>query len=312
MRILVTGAAGFIGSHSVDRLLADGHEVVGADSLRTGKMSNLGKAFTHPGFRFEQLDIRDSAALAGLVNSVRPQAILHLAAMVSVQECLADPDLAFSLNLHTTHLLAEAARRHAVPRVVFASSAAVYGDTHEFPTSETAARRPMGPYGAAKLASEALLQGHAAAFGMSVFCLRYFNVYGTRQDASSPYSGVISAFDARFRSRTRPVVYGDGTQTRDFISVRDVARANALAAVAAGEGCKCLNICTGRETSVGKLVALFGRTSGHVCEPEMRPARAGEIKRSVGNPARAESTIGFKAEVSIDQGIEALFLDPIA
>lgn len=310
MRILVTGSAGFVGSHSADQLLAEGHEVIGVDNLRTGKRANLGKALSQPKFRFEQLDILESAALDGLVGTTRPQAILHLAALVSVQECLAEPDLGFSLNLLTTHLVAEAARKHAVPRVVFASSAAVYGDTREFPTSEEAAQRPLGPYGAAKLASEALLQGHAEAFGLSVFCLRYFNIYGPRQDASSPYSGVISAFDAKFRSRSRPVIYGDGLQTRDFISVHDVARANALAIMAGGEGCRCLNICTGGETSVCDLVGLFGRFSGHLGEPEMRPAREAEIKRSVGNPSRALNTIGFRAEVTVERGIEAMYMGP--
>jgi UDP-glucose 4-epimerase len=307
MKILVTGAAGFIGSHSVERLLADGHEVIGVDNLRTGKLANLAEALSHPRFSFSEADvIADREALESLVRSTRPEAILHLVALVNVQECIHDPDLGFRLNLQATHRIAELARSFAVRRVVFASSAAVYGDATVLPIGENQRTAPRGPYGAAKLASEELLLGHAAAYGFSVLCLRYFNVYGPRQDASSPYSGVISAFAAAFEKGRRAVVFGDGSQTRDFISVLDVARANALALTAPGMLCARLNISTGREISVAELHALFSRLSGRILEPEKQPGRAGDISRSVGSPVQALELIGFRAEVSVELGLAGL------
>jgi len=211
-----------------------------------------------------------------VVAAKKPDAIIHLAALVSVQESMTNPDLNYALNIHATHLVAEAARRHAVHRIVFASSAAIYGDTTDFPIRESTDKKPISPYGSAKLASEAILLGHGAAFGLTVRCQRYFNVFGPRQDPASPYSGVISIFDRRYRDGKGVTIYGDGQQTRDFISVHDVARANVLAATAPTVSSGVANICTGRATSLLEVISGGGVSA---CPPALirkhQPSSAG-------------------------------------
>ncbi len=304
--ILVTGAAGFIGSHTTDLLLAEGHRVVGLDNFRTGRRENLADAGRQPGFEFHELDVAVPGALAGLVARARPEAIIHLAALVSVQESIANPELNFVLNVQATQLVAEAARLHRVGRVVFASSAAIYGDAAELPVREGAAKRPVSPYGAAKLASEDLLLGHAATYGLTVRCQRYFNVFGPRQDPSSPYSGVISIFARRYAEGKPVTIYGDGRQTRDFIAVRDVARANVLAALRPGLVSGAANICTGRVTSLLDLAAGFGRLYPGVAAPLHAPARAGDIVHSLGAPEVAAAELGFTARTAVAEGLAEL------
>ncbi len=189
--ILVTGAAGFIGSHTVDRLIAEGHQVTGVDNFRSGHRSNLSAADESENFHFFEADVSADGVLSGLVAEVKPSAIIHLAALVSVQDSMDNPELNYQLNILATHRVAEAAREHGVDRVVFASSAAIYGDTTDLPIKEETEKRPISPYGGAKLASEAILLSHGAAFGFVVRCQRYFNVFGLRQDPASPYSGVF-------------------------------------------------------------------------------------------------------------------------
>jgi UDP-glucose 4-epimerase len=303
LHILVTGAAGFIGSHTTDQLLRAGHAVTGVDNLRTGCRSNLDAAFASPHFRLHELDVTDGGALITLVGAARVDAIIHLAALVSVQESMKDPGLNFALNVHATQNIAEAARLGGVPRVVFASSAAIYGNAAALPIRETAEKKPISPYGAAKLASEALLLGHAAAFGFAVRCQRYFNVFGPRQDPASPYSGVISVFERRYREGKPVTIYGDGSQTRDFISVHDVARANVLAATSADVASGAANICTGRATSLLQVVDVFREAFPDAAAPSHAPARGGDIVHSLGAVEEAESAIGFRAELSVEAGL---------
>ncbi|HNC24027.1 MAG TPA: NAD-dependent epimerase/dehydratase family protein [Opitutaceae bacterium] len=304
--ILVTGAAGFIGSHTTDLLLAEGHRVVGVDNFRTGRRENLTGASRQSGFEFHELDVAVPGALAGLVARSRPEAIIHLAALVSVQESIANPELNFVLNVQATQLVAEAARLHQVRRIVFASSAALYGDTADLPVREGAVKRPVSPYGAAKLASEDLLLGHAATYGLTVRCQRYFNVFGPRQDPSSPYSGVISIFARRYAEGKPVMIFGDGQQTRDFIAVRDVARANLLAATRPGLASGAANICTGRSTSLLDLAAVFGRHHPGVPGPLHAPARAGDIVHSLGAPDVAAAELGFNARTTVADGLAEL------
>ena len=304
--VLVTGAAGFIGSHTVDRLLAAGHAVTGLDNFRTGRRANLTSALAAPGFAFHEVDVAAPGALAALVGTVKPDALIHLAALVSVQESMTNPDLNYALNVHATQLVAEAARLHGVRRIVFASSAAIYGDTADFPIRETTETRPISPYGAAKLASEALLLGHGAAFGLTVRCQRYFNVFGPRQDPASPYSGVISIFDRRYRDNQGVTIYGDGQQTRDFISVHDVARANLLAATAPAVSSGVANICTGRATSLLEVVGVFARHYPAAPAVVHGAPRTGDISHSLGAPEHAAADLGFRAEVSVDTGLAEL------
>ena len=305
-KILVTGAAGFIGSHTTDCLLGEGHAVVGVDNFRTGRRENLAAALRSPAFVLHERDVAEPGALAALVAAERPDAIVHLAALVSVQESIENPALNFSLNVHASQLVAEAARLHGVGRVVFASSAAIYGDGAEQPIRENAEKRPVSPYGAAKLASEDLLLGHGACYGFTVRCQRYFNVFGPRQDPASPYSGVISIF-VRCYAEGKPVtIYGDGRQTRDFIAVRDVARANALAATRPGLASGAANICTGRATSLLELAGIFSAHHPGVGAPVHRPARAGDILHSLGDPAAAVTALGFTARAGVAETLAEL------
>lgn len=303
---LVTGAAGFIGSHTCDQLLDAGHSVVGIDNLRTGRLTNLDHARRNASFRFVPADITAPGCLDRLASETKPAAIIHLAALVSVQESLSNPELNHQLNVHASHLIAEAARAHGIKRVVFASSAAVYGDARELPLSEQTSTRPISPYGAAKLASEAILLGHAASFGFVTRCHRYFNVYGPRQDPMSPYSGVISIFCDKLRARIAPTIYGDGEQSRDFISVRDVARSNVLAATVLQVPSGVANICTGRATTLNQLVKVLHKQIP--CSPEAihSAAKAGDVRHSLGAPETARADLGFTAAVSLQQGLSDL------
>lgn len=304
--ILVTGAAGFIGSHTTEQLLRAGHRVVGVDNFRTGRRANLAKVESQPACALIEADVAAPGVLAGIVAEARPAAIIHLAALVSVQESRHDPELNFRLNVQASQLVAEAARLHAVPRLVFASSAAIYGDDAPLPISEEAAKRPISPYGAAKLASEALLFGHAAAFGLTVRCQRYFNVYGPRQDPASPYSGVISIFNRRFRAGLTASVYGDGHQTRDFVSVHDVAAANVLAATRPGLVSGAANICTGRGTSLREVLAVFAAEFPAAPAAQFLDARPGDILHSRGRPDTARHELGFEARVTLADGLREL------
>ena len=304
--LLVTGAAGFIGSHTTDQLLAAGHTVVGVDNFRTGRRENLARAAGSPGFALHEADVAQPGVLDAIVAAARPDAIIHLAALVSVQDSITQPALNFSLNVHATQLVAEAARLHGVPRVVFASSAAIYGDTTDLPIREATVPQPISPYGAAKLASEALLLGHAATFGFVARCQRYFNVFGPRQDPASPYSGVISIFDRRYREGRGVTIFGDGRQTRDFISVHDVARANILAATAPDIASGVANICTGRASSLLDVVAVFARHYPAAPAPRLAPPRPGDIIHSRGDPAAARTALGFSATVDLATGLGEL------
>ena len=304
--VVVTGAAGFIGSHTVDRLLASGHRVTGLDNLRSGRRANLASALKSPNFTFHEVDIVAPGDLVSLIGKIKPDAIIHLAALVSVQESITNPELNYSLNIHATHLVAEAARVHTITRIVFASSAAIYGDTSDFPIRESTEKKPISPYGAAKLASEAILLGHGAAFGLTVRCQRYFNVFGPRQDPASPYSGVISIFDRRYREGKGVTIYGDGQQTRDFISVHDVARANVLAATSPALSSGVANICTGKSTSLLEVVDVFARHYPTAPAVLHVAPRTGDIVNSLGHSDHAATTLGFRAEVSVAAGLTEL------
>ena len=304
--VLVTGAAGFIGSHTVDQLLSAGHTVTSVDNFRTGRRANLAAALTSARCTLHEQDVSVAGALSTLVSASKPDAIIHLAALVSVQESMTNPDLNYSLNVHTTHLVAEAARINGVRRVVFASSAAIYGDAADFPIREASEKKPISPYGAAKLASEAILLGHGAAFGTTVRCQRYFNVFGPRQDPASPYSGVISIFDRRYREGKGVTIYGDGKQTRDFISVHDVARANVLAATRPDIPSGVANICTGRSTSLLEVVGVFAGHYPAAPAVVLAAPRTGDIVHSLGAPEEAQRALGFRASVSVATGLGEL------
>ncbi len=309
--ILVTGGAGFIGSHTVDRLVADGHRVVVVDDLRTGKRANLAQ---HGALSFAagspvELVVADVshglfAPLAAVTAAHGPIArAIHLAAQVSVVHSLANPLVDVAVNYVGTVQVLEYARAAGVKKIAFASSAAVYGDTPVVPVVEDAPCRPLSPYGVDKLASELMLGAYAATHGVAATPLRFFNVYGPRQDPSSPYSGVISIFADRARAGKPLTIFGDGQQTRDFVYVGDVARAVVAAAMADGGDGTAMNIGTGRETTVRQLAELIVGLAGTGVAISHAPARAGEIVRSLAAVARVQAALGWQAEVALADGL---------
>ena len=302
--ILITGVAGFIGSHTADALLQAGHRVWGVDDLRTGHMENIAGALS-AGLEFHEFSVLDSAHLDELVKKSRFDAVIHLAALVSVTESISQPELNFRLNVEATHTVAEAARRNGVARLVFASSAAVYGNPQQTPVGEEAVLSPISPYGAAKLASEYLLLSYAANHGMTVRIQRYFNVFGRRQDPSSPYSGVVSIFVRRLFEGRPITIYGDGGQTRDFINVAEVARANLLAATQPEVATGVANICTGRPVSLLELAQNLSLISP-LPPLSFAPAREGDIRHSAGTTNAAREALGFVSRMEMSANLAEL------
>jgi UDP-glucose 4-epimerase len=300
---MVTGAAGFIGSHTVEQLLAAGHHVVGVDDLSTGSRENLQSIIASDRFRFAPIDVLDEDALGSLLSDVQPAAIIHLAALVSVPESISDPDRNFRLNLLATERIAAGARRARVNRVVFASSAATYGLDSRMPVREDVQCVPRSPYAAAKLASENLLLGYSRTYGFTVRCQRFFNVYGPRQGQNSPYSGVISLFASACLEGRGVKIHGDGEQTREFIAVGDVARANVLAATLPDVGSGVANICTGRSTSLNSLVACLEQLTGKRVSRQYGPERQGDIRDSIGSPEKASQALGFVSQIDLESGL---------
>lgn len=301
-RWLVTGGAGFIGSHLVEALVARGEQVRVLDNFSTGRWGNLSAVQD----RIEVIegDVRDPLAVRQAIGGV--EVVAHLAAVVSVEWSLQNPQETMDVNVGGTLNLLEAARQAGVSRFLFASSAAVYGDHAELPLREDLPLRPLSPYAASKVAGEALCYAYLAAYGLSTVILRFFNVYGPRQDPHSPYSGVISIFVGRMRQGLPPVVYGDGLQTRDFVYVGDVVAALVRAGEQDGAAGALVNIARGEETSVLRLVMLLNQALGTALEPDFAPPRAGEIRRSAGDPRRAQSVLGWQPMVGLAEGLSRL------
>jgi len=305
MHVFVTGGAGFIGSHTVSALLNADHQVSVWDDMSTGKPENLETVIDR--IALHRGDVRDLRALEECVRRLRPDAILHLAGITSVVRSIDDPSLSHSVNLTGTVNVLEAARRAGVPRVVLASSAAIYGDARRRPWCESMEARPSSPYGLQKWQAEEYARLYSELYAISSIALRYFNVYGPRQDPTGPYSGVICASSDRLRRRFAPIVFGDGRQTRDFIYVADVARANLLALTSHRGGHCPINIARGEEVSILRVLETLGRISGDPVEPEFQQARPGEVARSVGQVSQAESVLGFRADWSLEDGLRMTF-----
>ena len=296
MHALVTGGAGFIGSHLVPRLMAAGHRVTVVDDLSSGRRKNV-----PAGARLLEARVQD-VALDPLVASA--DVVVHLAAIASVESCLRDPERSRSVNRDATARVAEAMLRAApdVP-LVFSSSAAVYGDCAALPIHEDQPKHPLSPYGSDKWASECVLQP-AADRGLPVTVLRFFNVYGPGQRPDSPCSGVVSLYVAAGAAGDPVTVYGDGKQTRDFVHVADVADALVAAARRALPS-GTYNVCTGRETSVGELARLAVERLG-ARSVEHRPARGGEPRRSMGDGARLAAALPGWSPRSVEAGLSGL------
>jgi UDP-glucose 4-epimerase len=293
VRVLVTGGAGFIGSHVVDALLAAGDEVTVVDHLERPPRPWV-HAAERAGARLVVADVRDLEALRGAFAGARPETVLHLAAQVDVRRSVADPVHDVAVNVAGTVAVLEAARGAGTRRVVLASTAATYGDPERVPTDESAALAPLSPYGSSKAAAEWYLEQYTRLHGLSTLALRMSNVYGPRQDPHGE-AGVVAIFCGAAIAG-RPVhVYGDGRQTRDYVYVGDVVR--AWLAAAAGDATGALNVSTGSEASVLRLAAALGVAH------ELAPARPGEIERSCLDPAAAAAALGWRAEVELEDGL---------
>jgi UDP-glucose 4-epimerase len=298
-RALVTGGAGFIGSHLVDELVAGGCRVTVLDNLSTGHRTNIDDRADR--IDFVEGDIRDAGLLDHLIKGC--EVVFHQAAVVSVSQSIEDPSHSCEVNDLGTVRVLDACRRNGVRRVVMASSSAVYGDDPRLPKSEDMAPKPLSPYAAQKLAGEFYASVFGGLYGLETVCLRYFNVFGPRQDPSSPYSGVISIFMARATAGRAPTIYGDGGQSRDFIYVKDVVRANLLAATQAAASGRVFNVGTGSLIRIRDLWALIGELSNAKIDPVFGPPRAGDIRESVSDSGAIERLLGFKPRVELRQGL---------
>lgn len=300
----MAGGAGFIGSHTVDRLLREGYEVVVLDNLRSGRLENLAQHADRGNFCFVRGDVRDSRLVKELVGNV--DAVLSLAALVSVPESVADPVLAEDINVRGTLNLLRACVSSNVKRFVYASSCAVYGDAEKMPIAEDCPKAPMSPYGASKLAAEKEVYAFNEKFGLETVCLRYFNVYGPRQ-LYNQYSGVITQFLKRIKENAPLVIFGDGEQTRDFVYVEDVVEANLLALKCAMAVGGVFNIGTGVGTSVNKLADMLldvvGKKNAAIVRCE---ARKGDIRHSVADISKARERLGYSPKTQLKDGLRKL------
>jgi UDP-glucose 4-epimerase len=298
--VMVTGGAGFIGSHLVDALLQRNCRVTVLDNLSSGNRANL----THVADRitFIEGDIRNRELLADLLPGI--ELVFHQAAMVAVPQTLEQPIESAEVNAMGTLFLLEAARQANVRRVVLASSCAVYGDDPRLPKVETMNPKPQSPYAAQKLMGEHYARLYHQLYGLETVCLRYFNVFGPRQDPSSAYSGVISIFMTRAAAGDSPTIYGNGEQFRDFIFVGDVARANLQAATAPAAGGGHYNIGTGHHISVNRLWETICRMTPHSLHPHYAPVRAGDIMASAADISLARETLNFEPSVSFEEGLK--------
>lgn len=302
-RALVTGGAGFIGSHLAEALVSGGIDVSVLDNLSTGSPTNLTSIKDR--ITFYEGDIRDRGLLEKAAENT--DVIFHFAAMASVTQSVEDPVESAMINDIGTLYVLEAARKNHAKRVVLSSSCAVYGDDPQLPKVETMAPNPLSPYALQKLTGEGYAKLYHDLFQLDAVCLRYFNVYGPRQDPSSPYSGVISLFMNGVVSKEPPVIYGDGQQYRDFVFVKDVVAANLLASEADDVGGKIFNVGTGSFVRIGELWEKICRLSGSDIAPRYVPPRPGDIVESVGSIDRIQSEMGFTPEFTFEEGLELTF-----
>ncbi|WP_394833492.1 SDR family oxidoreductase [Pendulispora rubella] len=303
MIALVTGGAGFIGSHIVEHLVRSGHRARVYDNFSAGKRENL-RHIPEDKLEIIEADVRDSPRLEYTMAGC--DVVFHQAAIVSVPYSVDHPQETHDVNLQGTMNVLFAAKRQGVKRIVFAGSAAVYGEDPELPKRESMREDPISPYGVEKLASELYLRTYARLHGVESVTLRYFNVFGPRQDPKSPYSGVISVLVDRALRGETPTLFGDGNQSRDFVFVRDVAQANLLAATVPGVGGRVYNVGRGQRTTLLELVAMLGRTVGRGITPEHQPPRAGDIRDSLADISRARTELGFDPKVSVEEGLREL------
>jgi len=302
MKALVTGGAGFIGSHIVDRLLADGHEVLVLDDFSTGHRHNLPE--NNAALTIVEGDISDSDTVKKCMTGI--DWVFHKAAVASVPKTVNDPVGSSAVNYQGTLNLLEAARNNHVKRFVFASSAALYGDEPTLPKVETMCPVTLSPYAVDKLASEFACGMYTRLYGLETVCLRYFNVYGPKQDPSSPYSGVISIFTDKLKNKETPSIFGDGEQTRDFVFVSDVVEANMKAISADAGAGEYYNIATGNKITLNDLLKNLCNIYEIEFKVNYGEPRQGDIKESYAVIDKAVSKLKWQPVVELNQGLRLL------
>lgn len=299
---LVTGGAGFIGSNLVRFLLEQGQDVKVLDNFSTGKRENLAEVADD--IDLIEADLRDAEAVAGAVQGCA--AVFHQGALGSVPRSVANPVTSHDVNVNGTINVLEAARRAGVKRVVFAASSSAYGDQPISPKCETMPPLPKSPYAASKVACESYMGAYADAFGMETVSLRYFNVFGRRQDPFGAYAAAIPRFVMALLAGERPTIFGDGEQTRDFCYIDNVCLANWLAANAPAESCdgRPMNIACNQRTSLNQVLALLQKHLGTDIEPIYSEPRPGDVKHSLADVSRAKEKIGYVPQVFFEEGLE--------
>ena len=303
MRFVVTGGAGFIGSNTVDELVRRGHSVVVLDDLSSGKEENL--ADVRNKITLIKGSITDIEAVRKAMHEA--EYVLHLAARTSVPKSVKDPIETNRVNIDGTLNVLVAARDAKVKRVVFAASSSAYGETPTLPKVESMVPQPISPYGVTKFVGELYAQTFGRCYGLDNVSLRYFNIFGPRQDPSSPYSGVLAKFCSAFLEGTQPVIFGDGEQTRDFTYVENAVQANLLACEAPSASGKVFNVGVGGRFSLNQTVALLNKISGKNLEPKYEAARDGDIRDSQADISQAREFLGYDPQVSFEEGLRRTF-----
>lgn len=303
MRYVVTGGAGFIGSSTVDELVRRGHSVVVLDDLSAGKEENLLESRNKISF------IKGSITDLEAVRKAMQEAdyVLHLAARTSVPRSVKDPIETNRINVDGTLNVLVAARDAKVKRVVFAASSSAYGETPTLPKVENMQSEPISPYGVTKYVGELYAQTFGRVYGLENVSLRYFNIFGPRQDPSSPYSGVLAKFCTAFLEETQPVIFGDGEQTRDFTFVENAVSANLLACEAPNVSGRVFNIGIGGRVSLNKTVELLSQISGNKLQPKHDPPREGDIRDSQADITQARQLLGYEPLVEFEEGLRRTF-----
>lgn len=305
MRVLLTGGAGFIGSHTAELFVDDGHNVTVIDDFSSGSRSNLARVAGR--IELIKLDIRDTSALSRACANI--DVILHLAAISSVEKSIEEPLATHEVNTGGCLSVMQVARENKVQRVIFSSSAAVYGNDPELPKTEDSPIRPLSPYAWHKLTGEFYGRNYQDLYGIDFLSLRYFNVYGPRQDPASPYSGVLTILTNKARENEPLTIFGDGAQTRDFIHVSDIARVNLLAARASGPLPGIINVSRGVETSVLEVAELIRKACGSKSRIIFRDERKRDIRRSYASNELLVSSLGYEPKVPIEEGLANLIED---
>jgi nucleoside-diphosphate-sugar epimerase len=300
MRYMVTGGAGFIGSHTVDELVKRGHSVVVLDDLSSGKEENLAEVRNK--ITLVKASITDLEAVRKAIHEA--ECVIHLAARTSVPRSVKDPIDTNRVNVDGTLNVLVAARDAKVKRLVFAASSSAYGETPALPKLESMEPTPISPYGVTKYVGELYSQTFGRCYGLENVSLRYFNIFGPRQDPSSPYSGVLSRFASAFLEGTPPVIYGDGEQSRDFTYVDNAVQANLLASEAPNVSGKVFNIGTGTRYTLNKTLDLLRAQSGKDLQAQYEPAREGDIRDSQADIALAKEFLGYDPQISFEEGLQ--------